>query len=584
MKFILQQIFQIQVYDRLQPLGVSLSHQGMLETMSAISNSFNTELTECVKQGKKFRIIGDNVNFHMGVAQARKNTGKVSHMEHWFGSAAIVQNVSFPDLPGTHPQHDLRYLPAATFMLDEHEWNGIMFKFSLIMTRILVDFFPWLKFAKSAVSQVIDDIPEGLKEPNLVIPLPILHKNEQKYAEVVDILDSYQELCETTYEAAEKPLQEVHIGGDQLTRERFSGAKRLRAAALSETERFESLFPITFELFHLQMTVLTTFYQILYDTQNTDSFTLHSQKIRLLRKDADGNDVKNHYDSCRELAVSVIKAYVIEAACEQFGLPDTEVVPENIPEYQNMSNEEIKLWLVSQVSPIIISICSVSRDVMNGNYVENTNTDKINCYGKTVIELGLVYMELCDIVKAPSRDRLLCLMKYLLLILKGHNNKSKYALELLRFLSQQLALLSERAANEVCYGLFVNTGKSIIPADMQMEHLVRLTKCHLRTMCSNVTDSSLAKRSSAFFGMDEISKNIDKETSSIKRSQKHKRLSSIEDEQKIIKELRVVRPFLNIPGRHTETLKMTKNPITKLNMEALIKWIEQYKLKFYYEL
>ncbi|XP_053388326.1 uncharacterized protein LOC128551481 [Mercenaria mercenaria] len=447
------------VYDRLQPLGVSLSHQGMLETMSAISNSFKTELTECVKQGKTFRIVGDNVNFHVG---------------------------------------------------------------------------------------------------------------EQKYAEVVDILDSYQELCETTYEAAEKPLQEVHIGGDQLTRERFSGAKRLRAAALSEPERFESLFPITFELFHLQMTILTTFYQILYDTQNTGSFTLHIQKIRLLRKGADGNDAKNHYDSCRELAVSVIKAYAIEAACQQFGLPDTEVVPENIPEYQNMSNEEIKLWL--------------SVGVMNGNYVENTNTDKINCYGKTVIELGLVYMELCDIVKAPSRDRLLCLMKYILLILKGHNNNSKYALELLRFLSQQLVLLSGRAANEVCYGLFVNTGKSIIPADMQMEHLVRLTKCRLRTRCSNVTDSSLAKRSSAFFGMDKISKNFDKETSSIKRSQKHKRFSFIEDEQKIIKELRVVRPFLNIPGRHTETLKMAKNPITKLNMEALIKWIEHYKLRFYYEL
>ena len=557
----------------------------MLETMSTISKSFITELTNCIKHGKKFRIVGDNVNFHMGVAQARKSIGKIGHMEHWFGSAAIVQNLSFPDLPNAHPQHDLRQLPTGRFILDEQEWNGIMFDFSVIMTRILVDFFPWLKFAKSAVNQIIDDIPEGLKDENKVVPLPILHKNEQKYAEVVDVLDSYQELCETTYEAAEKPLQKVHIGGDQLTRERFSGAKRLRAAALTETERLESLGPITFELFHLQMAVLTAFYQILYDTQNTDSFTLHSQKIRLLRRDADGNDVKNHYDSCRELAVSVIKAYVIEATCEQFGLPDTEVVPENIPDYQNMSNEEIKLWLVSQVTPVIVSICSVSRDAMNGNYVENTNTDTINCYGNILIELGLVYMELCDIVKAPSRDRLLSLMKYLLLILKGHNNKSKYALELLRFLSQQLALLSEQAANEVIYGLFVNTGKTIIPADMQMEHLVRLTKCHLRSMCSNVTDTSLAKRSSAFFGMDEISKNFDKETSSIKRSQKHKRLSSIEDEKKIIKELRVVRPFIRIPGRQTESLKkQPRNPITKLNMEDFIKWIEKYKLKFFYEL
>ena len=85
--------------------------------------------------------------------------------------------------------------------------------------------------------------------------------------------------------------------------------------------------------------------------------------------------------------------------------------------------------------------------------------------------------------------------------------------------------------------------------------------------------------------MDEISKNFDKETSSIKRSQKHKRLSSIEDEKKIIKELRVVRPFIRIPGRQTESLKkQPRNPITKLNMEDFIKWIEKYKLKFFYEL
>lgn len=77
---------------------------------------------------------------------------------------------------------------------------------------------------------------------------------------------------------------------------------------------------------------------------------------------------------------------------------------------------------------------------------------------------------------------------------------------------QQFALLSEKAAHESIYGLFVNTGKSIIPADLQMEYLVRLTKTHLRAMCSNVTEKSLKKRSSAFFGMNEISGHFDNVT------------------------------------------------------------------------
>lgn len=117
---------------------------------------------------------------------------------------------------------------------------------------------------------------------------------------MIDVLDYYQTLCESVYNSSDKETKNVHIGGDQLTRERFYGAKRLRSAALSPSERLENLSPITFELFHLQMTVLATFYNILYNKKSTEKFTLHAQKIRLCRNDVDGEDVKNHYDACKE--------------------------------------------------------------------------------------------------------------------------------------------------------------------------------------------------------------------------------------------------------------------------------------------
>ncbi|WAR12559.1 hypothetical protein MAR_026739, partial [Mya arenaria] len=92
-QFLMEILLFSGLYDRLQPIGVSLSHQGMLGAMSAISGSFNEELINAIKDGKKFRILGDNVNFHMGVDQARKSIRKVGHMQHWFGSAAILQNI-----------------------------------------------------------------------------------------------------------------------------------------------------------------------------------------------------------------------------------------------------------------------------------------------------------------------------------------------------------------------------------------------------------------------------------------------------------------------------------------------------------
>ena len=49
---------------------------------------------------------------------------------------------------------------------------------------------------------------------------------------------------------------QIHIGGDQLTRERFSTAKSLRRGNLSPEARFDHLGPTTFELFHLDMNFL----------------------------------------------------------------------------------------------------------------------------------------------------------------------------------------------------------------------------------------------------------------------------------------------------------------------------------------
>jgi hypothetical protein len=59
--------------------------------------------------------------------------------------------------------------------------------------------------------------------------------NEQYYAEVVDIpvLDSYEQVISDTFEDLRDI--KINIGGDQLTRERFSGAKSLRAGANDPT-------------------------------------------------------------------------------------------------------------------------------------------------------------------------------------------------------------------------------------------------------------------------------------------------------------------------------------------------------------
>ena len=95
-----------------------------------------------------------------------------------------------------------------------------------------------------------------------VIPLSVQAKNEQKNADVVVILDTYEDLVRQTAKDPSTHISAIQICGDQLKRERFSVAKRLRAGALIASERFCRLQ--LFELFHLQMNLLTvTFHTIL---------------------------------------------------------------------------------------------------------------------------------------------------------------------------------------------------------------------------------------------------------------------------------------------------------------------------------
>lgn len=76
--------FFFKVYDRLQPLGITTFHCVMLRTQKQIGGHFNSQLINAVQEGWKFRLIGDNVNFIIGVCNQRETMK--SHMEHWFAS------------------------------------------------------------------------------------------------------------------------------------------------------------------------------------------------------------------------------------------------------------------------------------------------------------------------------------------------------------------------------------------------------------------------------------------------------------------------------------------------------------------
>jgi hypothetical protein len=208
--------------------------------------------------------------------------------------------------------------------------------------------------------------------------------------------------------------------------------------------------------------------------------------------------------------------------------------------------------------------------------------DKVKDYGHQVLELGTMYQHLLDLCKCPNREQLLALLKMLMITLKCNNNRSKYALEILRFLMQQYSLLPEKEARQTFHQLFVNTRGTFnahIPCDLAMEWQVRDEKRHLKHMFSNKTTTNILARSSALGGIEKISQNFDEQANVRIRSKKHNHVSALADEARMIEDLRSVRPFQHSPGRkHTHFTQIESSVLQSFDGCKFKMWFDKHKL------
>ena len=164
------------------------------------------------------------------------------------------------------------------------------------------------------------------------------------------------------------------------------------------------------------------------------------------------------------------------------------------------------------------------------------------------------------------------IFKLAMLLFKSHRNLSKYAYEILRLLVHQICILSEKAANEEFYGLFVNTNGHFngqIPADSRMEYLVKTIKTHLKHMHSNKTEKNIAKRTSAIATISDISSRYDSATNVLVRTKRHSDRSSRGDELIQFESIRVLEKC----GHFDERLDGIVMPFQILGQAQRTEWI-----------
>ena len=273
-------------------MGFCLSHTRKIKLLDILGNHFADSAIDHVRLGDNLQGTGDNWDMKIRPHDMLSTSQNIDL--HYFASNLIVERVPCDNLSKTAPQQDLLSLPNSTFLLSSVEAKKLREDFKVLVARVLVANIPHLSFLKSIIPQHIPHkYQQEMAVKSTIIPLPMQMKDEKKYEDVVDILDSYEQELQDIYIKAgvvEKPegpelLKEpvrissgesatpdqaaahfnkddandhmkgisVPFGGDQMTRVRFAGAKDLRAGAHTAKQRFDHCSPFVSELLHTKM-------------------------------------------------------------------------------------------------------------------------------------------------------------------------------------------------------------------------------------------------------------------------------------------------------------------------------------------
>jgi len=297
-------------------------------------------LVDVVQKGKRFRLVGDNINWQTKVHNQRFD--RRGGMTNAFTSAAVVQEVYFPDLD-TSPH--LNAFTTDVYLMSADDCSLLKSLYVRLIIEIISRHLPSIAFVNIQPGQPFGGHSSKLVNITQVIPLPVLYYNEQVNSDVIKIMSWYSDVVEEVYKKAGVDMESVHAGGDQLTRVRFSSAKRLRATALEAKDRFELLKPITFEFFHLQMKLVDYMFKVFYTDRSTGSIgTMFNSRVKLNRTQVSSNTYHT-FDDNRDFAVAFTDAYIAEGLMEMLGMDSPSSNPTKYSLPLNANEHDKQQWL-----------------------------------------------------------------------------------------------------------------------------------------------------------------------------------------------------------------------------------------------
>ena len=224
-----------------------LSYTAVLKLISDISERHRALIERLMQQGASFKFVGDNVDKKKGVRDIRSDHH--SELKHMYSLLAVKARVQPP--PVSHFVHpDIRSHPVSFFLPTEADLSTINSNLVVLVSRILCKY---IKVLKSHKRSLIKHIPHSHSSEmackSEIAVLDVLHKNETKSADMVDIMREQQSHLGEGY------TRTVLSGDDHVTCERQQGSKRHLMDSDTQTGRLELLEPCV-EYWHCLLSIL----------------------------------------------------------------------------------------------------------------------------------------------------------------------------------------------------------------------------------------------------------------------------------------------------------------------------------------
>ncbi|XP_028416394.1 uncharacterized protein LOC114540402 [Dendronephthya gigantea] len=337
---------------RLHKYGMCLEPSSKYNILEDIGKHFIDRAAELVKSGRSFVYVLDNIDWEEKAHDMRQNVQNRS--VHAVATSIVFNRVSDEGLPDSGPQQRLKDCNVHELVnINPLELEAIRNRYTILVANILFEYFPYFGAFRQYLPKATNCAYKSeMETKSEVLTMPVLMKDEKKYAECVDVLDQLEKWTHDIYEAAglcspppsdvqdatptigthSRPDQpgshippvetdtdplcgvKVPCFGDQLTRVRFAGARDLRSGCHTAKQRLDHIYPFSIVDWHTKRSFLKTIFK----------------KLRQ-----------------RE---SIGKCYVVEALMEFFQMEDRKHDPTaNVPHSASVSGDEYGKQYIFQV-------------------------------------------------------------------------------------------------------------------------------------------------------------------------------------------------------------------------------------------